>query len=168
MLISAVAARSTRATVKRLGENCAGPSHTVEDDHRRRARQRIPGYPERPLDAPVDLELLADPAHEVVKRGCEAMHRQYDRGSQAFRDLRDAIERHGVSAVDRHHHDVEPPDLGKMAVVELVVQMAEMADAEARDLEDEDRVAVADHVRAGVVAEVTADIGGDIADEGVT
>ena len=47
------------------------------------------------------------------------------------------------------------------------MQVAEMADAEAGDLEDEDRVAVLDHLAAGIVAEIAADVGGDIADEDV-
>src|SRR3954465_5790084 len=142
-------------------------SHPVEDDHRRLRRQRVPGHPETSLHAPVDLELLADAFHEIVERSGEAVHRQYHRGAQPLGDLGDAVERHGVGAVDRHHHDVEPPDLGKVAVVKLVVEMAEMADAEARDLEDEDRIAVADHVGAGIVAEIAADVGGDVANEGV-
>ena len=45
--------------------------------------------------------------------------------------------------------------------------MAEMADAEARHLEDEDGVAVTDHVGAGIVAEIATDVGRDVADEGV-
>jgi len=46
------------------------------------------------------------------------------------------------SAVDRHHHDVQPADRRELAVVEPGVQMAEMADAKAAIFEDEDRVAV--------------------------
>lgn len=33
------------------------------------------------------------------------------------------------------------------------------------DLEDEDRIAVADHVGTGIVAEIATDIGRDVADE---
>src|SRR3954453_2756556 len=154
------ATKSEEADAFRL---CA--SHPVEDDHRRLRRQRIPGHPETSFHAPVDLELLADALHEIIERGGEAVHRQHDRGAQPLGDLGDAVERHGVGAVDRHHHDVEPPDLGKMAVVELVVKMAEMADAEARDLEDENGVAVTDHVGAGIVAEIAADGGRDVANE---
>ena len=102
--------------------------------------------------------------HEFVERRHEAMHRQHHGGAQPPRDVGDAVERHRVGAVDRHHHDVEPADRGEMGVVELVVQMAEMADAEAGDLEDEDRVAVPDHLAAGIVAVVAADVGGDVAD----
>ena len=47
------------------------------------------------------------------------------------------------------------------------MQMAEMADAQACDLEDEDRVAVLDHVGAGIVAVEAADIGRDVADQHV-
>ena len=39
-----------------------------------------------------------------------------------------------------------------------------MADAEAGDLEDEDRVAVPDHLAAGIVGVIAADVGGDVAD----
>src|SRR5207342_786772 len=72
--------------------------------------------------------------------------------------------RHRIGAVDRYHHDIEPADGGEMALVELVVQMAEMADAQARDLENEDRVAVLDHLAAGTLAVIAADVGGDVAD----
>ena len=85
-------------------------------------------------------------------------------GAQPLGDLGDAVERHRIGAVDRHHHDVEPADRREMRVVELVMQMAEMADAEAGDLEDEDRVAVLDHRAAGTFAIIAADVGGDVAD----
>ncbi len=39
-----------------------------------------------------------------------------------------------------------------------------MADAKAGDLEDEDRIAVLDHLATGVLAPIAADIGGDVAD----
>ena len=93
----------------------------------------------------VDLELLADPAHEFIERGCEPVHRQHDGGPQAPRDLGNAVQRHRIGAVDRHHHDIEPADRREMTVIQLVMQVAEMSDAEAGDLEDEDRVAVLDH-----------------------
>ena len=51
-----------------------------------------------------------------------------------------------------------------MRVVELVMQVAEMADAEAGHLKDEDRVAVLDHLAPGALAIVAADIGGNVAD----
>ena len=54
-----------------------------------------------------------------------------------------------------------------MAVVELVVEMPEMADTESGDLEDEDRIAVPDHVAARSVAEIAPDVGGHVADEDV-
>jgi hypothetical protein len=54
-----------------------------------------------------------------------------------------------------------------MAVVELDMQMPEMADAEAGDLEDEDRVNVLDHVLAGIFTVEAADVGRDIAYEDV-
>ena len=73
----------------------------------------------------------------------------------------------GIGAVDRHHHDIEPADRRELAVVELMVQVPEMADAEAGDLEDEDRVAVLDHLAATIVAEIAADVGGHVADEDV-
>src|SRR5581483_12204247 len=88
-------------------------------------------------------------------------------GAQSARDIGNAVERHGVGAVDRHHHNVEPADRREMTIVELHMQMAKMADAEAGNLEDEYRVAILDHVRAGGVAEIAADIGGDVADEDV-
>src|SRR4029079_684739 len=92
------------------------------------------------------------------------MHRQYHGRTQAPCNIGDAVERHGVSAVDRDHDDVEPADRGKMGFVELVVQMAEMADAKTGDLEDEDRVAVPDHLAAGTLAVIAADVGGDVTD----
>ena len=42
-----------------------------------------------------------------------------------------------------------------------------MADAQAGDLEDEDRIAVLDHLGVRAVAEIAADVGGYIADEDV-
>src|SRR5207247_1118471 len=75
-----------------------------------------------------------------------------------------AVERHGIAAVDRHHHDVEPADRREMAFVELVMQMPEMTDAEPADLEDEDRVAILDHFSVRIVAEKAADVGRHIAD----
>ena len=80
----------------------------------------------RPL---VDDELLADQAHEFVERGSEAVHRQHHGGAQPLGDLGDAVERHRIGAVDRHHHDIEPADRREMRLVELVMQMAEMTDA---------------------------------------
>ena len=92
------------------------------------------------------------------------MHRQHYGGLQALDDPGDAVERHRVGAVDRDHHDIEPADRGEVAVIELVVQMPEMADAEPGDLEDEDRVAIPDHLAAAAVAVIAPDVGGDVAD----
>jgi hypothetical protein len=58
------------------------------------------------------------------------MHRQHDRGAQPLGDVGNAVDRHGIDAVDRHHHDVEPADRSEMTVVELDVRMPEMTDTE--------------------------------------
>src|SRR3954447_17244098 len=52
-------------------------SNPVENNDRRRTRQRLSRNPQGTLGPDVDLELLADPAHEFVERGHEAMHRQH-------------------------------------------------------------------------------------------
>src|SRR6202140_2310189 len=140
-------------------------SDTVENNHRRRARQRLTRNPQRSLRPHIDLEPLADPAHEFIERGHETMHRQHDGGAQPPGDFRNAVERHGVGAVDRHHHDVEPADRRVMALAELVMEVPEMADAETCDLEDEDRVAVLDHLAVRIVAEIAPDVGRDVADQ---
>ncbi len=93
------------------------------------------------------------------------MHRQHDGGAQPPRDIRNAVERHGVSTVDRHHHDVEPADRRVVAFVELVMQVPEMADAETCDLEYEDRIAVLDHLAVRIVAVIAPDVGCHIADQ---
>jgi len=86
----------------------------------------------------VDLELLADAAHELVQRASWKRCIGSTTEERSRRVMSETpVERHGVAAVDRHHHDVEPADRGKMAFVELVMQMSEMADAQARNLEDE-------------------------------
>ncbi len=88
------------------------------------------------------------------------MHRQDDRRAQPAGDLRHAGMRQGEAAIDRDHDDVEPSDLGIMGVGQRVMQMAEMADAQARDLEDKDGIGVGDHAAIGP----GADIGRDVAD----
>src|ERR1044072_6800064 len=47
------------------------------------------------------------------------------------------------------------------------MEVTEMADAEAGDLEDENGIAVPDHVGAGEVTVVAADVGGDVGENGV-
>ena len=71
-------------------------------------------------------------------------------------DHRGGVE--GDAAVDRRHHHVEPADRRELRLVGLVVEVAEMADAEAGDLEDEDRVAVLAHP-----VEAAADVGRHVA-----
>src|SRR6201992_3299999 len=143
----------------------SGASNAIQNNHGWRARQRIPRNFQRPLAADVDLELLTDALHEVFQRRGKAVHRQHHRRTQPFGDLGYSPQRQGVGAVDRHHHNVEPSDRRQMAVVERNMQVPEMADAQPGDLEDEDRIAVADHFAAGILAPVTTDIGGDVADQ---
>src|SRR6202030_1838116 len=52
-------------------------SNSVEDNDGWCRRQGLAGDCQGPLAAPVDLELLADPAHELVERRHEAMHWQH-------------------------------------------------------------------------------------------
>src|SRR6185312_16680547 len=142
-------------------------SDPVENNDRWGSRQCLTRDTQGPLATPVDLEFLADPPHEILQWRFEPVHRQDDGGAQAPRDLGHAVQRHRIGAIDRHHQYVEPADRREMAVVELHMQMPEMADAEPGDLENENRVAVLDHVGAGMVAVEAADVGRDIADEDV-
>src|SRR5206468_7981217 len=103
--------------------------------------------------------------HELVQGRHEAMHGQHDGGAQPPRNIGNAIERHGVCAVDRHHDDIEPADRREMTVVELVMQVTEMADAKAGDLEDKDRVAIPDHFTVRIVAKIASDVNRDVADQ---
>src|SRR5579872_3978411 len=109
----------------------------TKDDDGRHRRQGVPRDGQAAFRPLFDLELLADPADELVERCCKTVHRQNDRGAQAPCDLGNAIQRHRISAVDRNHDDVEPPDGREMSIVELVMEMTEMPDAETRNLEDE-------------------------------
>ena len=111
------------------------------------------------LVAALDGEVGADALQEAVERiGVEVVHRQDQPGAQGFQHLHHAGHVHGVAAVDRHHHHVELADLGDLLVGQRVVQVAQVADAHAGDLEDEDGVAVRD-----VAAAPVADVGGDVA-----
>src|ERR1700746_858860 len=78
--------RSWMISLRTWGALTSACSNAAEDDDGRRARQRIPRNPQAPFGSLVDLELLTDPAHELVERGCEAMHRQYHRRAQMSRD----------------------------------------------------------------------------------
>src|SRR6516164_10634196 len=140
-------------------------SDAVENNHRRRCGQRLAGNLQRARIPAIDLELSSDPIHELLQRRRKAVHRQNNGGAQSPCDLGYAVQRHGVGSVDRNHDDVEPADRGEMSIVELVMQMPEMANAETGHLEDEDRVAVLDHVNARVIAVEAADVGRDIADQ---
>src|ERR1700753_1085372 len=73
----------------------AAASNAIENDPGRRARQAFPRYLQGPLAADVDRELLADPVHELLQRGREAVHRQHHRGAQAAGDLGGARGRTG-------------------------------------------------------------------------
>src|SRR6185436_19919869 len=66
--------------------SCAPDSHPIENDHGRRARQRLSRNFQGALGALVDDELLADQAHEFVERGSEAVHRQHHAGTQPLGD----------------------------------------------------------------------------------
>ena len=84
---------------------------------------------------------------ELADRRRVTVHRQDDRRMQPVGDLAHVGQRLRHAAVDRHHDNVEPADGGVVGVLQPMVQMAEMADAQAGDLEDEDGVAVDLHGR---------------------
>ena len=67
-----------------------------------------------------------------------------------------------IGAVDRHHHDIDRAEFGKMRLCQRVVQVAQMRDAQIGHLENKDRVAVV----AG--AAELADIGRHIADANIS
>ena len=71
------------------------------------------------------------------------MHRDDQRRLQRSEHLHHAVEVEGVIAVDRRHDHVDAPNLVELLLRERVMKMPEMSDAHIRDLEDEDRVAVA-------------------------
>ena len=72
----------------------------------------------------------------------EKMHRDDDLRFQRGENFHHAIEIERVVAVDRRHHHVDAADLVELLLGERVMQMAEMGDAQVRDLEHEDRIAV--------------------------
>ena len=124
------------------------------------ARQRCLRDDDGCLAGGLDREVVADLIEEAVERiGVEVVHGQDQSRPQRLHHLHRAGDIHGVAAVDRHHHDVELADLGDLLVGQRVMQVAEMADAHAGQLEDEDRVAVRD-----VAAAPVADVGRDVAD----
>ena len=92
------------------------------------------------LDLPFQFARAVEEAVERVD--AEEVHRDHQRRLERLQHLDHAVgvERH--RAVDRHEHGIEAADLVELLLVERVVQMAEMADAQIGDLEDEDRVAV--------------------------
>src|SRR6516162_4929428 len=110
-------------------------SNAVENNHRRRCGQRLAGNLQRARIPAIDLELSSDPIHELLQRRRKAVHRQNNGGAQSPCDLGYAVQRHGVGSVDRNHDDVEPADRGEMSIVELVMQMPEMANAETGQLD---------------------------------
>ena len=85
------------------------------------------------------------------------MHRDHQRRLQRGQHLDHAFEVERRAAVDRHQHDIDAADLVELLLVERVMQMAEMRDAQVRDLEDEDRIAVALRAAAALVADVGRD-----------
>ena len=99
-------------------------------------------------------------ARKALERGAvEMVHGQDQAGAQALQHFHHAGRGHGIAAVDRHHHHVELPDLSDLPVGQRVMQVAQMADAHAGDLEDENGIAGGDHPTAGA-----ADVGRDVAD----
>ena len=92
----------------------------------------------------LDVPVLADALQEAVERVArEEVHRDHQRRLQRGQHLDHAFEVERRAAVDRHQHDVDAADLVELLLRQRVMQMAEMRDAQVRDLEDEDRVAVA-------------------------
>jgi hypothetical protein len=91
-------------------------------------------------------------------RAAEVVHRDHERGADRVDDAGHLVLGHRVGAVDRDHHDVDLADLAQVLAGELVVEVAEVGDAQVGGLEDEDRVAVALGAGAAVHA------GGDVAD----
>src|SRR5829696_3320633 len=90
------------------------------------------------------------------------MHRQNKARLHHAKRLHYARLIHSIGAVHGHHYHVELTDPGEIFRVQDVVQVTEMADAQSRYLEDEDRIAVrhADPL-------VAADIGWYVADHDV-
>ena len=136
-------------------------SHAVQHNDRRAARQVVQRHLERSAAAEVNLEPLAHHGRELADRRRMTMHRQDDRRMQPVGDLTHVGERLRHAAVDRDHDNVEPADGRVVGVLQPMVQMAEMADAQACDFEDKDGIAVDLHGPAA------ADVGRHVADEDI-
>jgi hypothetical protein len=70
------------------------------------------------------------------------VHRQHDRRFQPADHPHHGFKVHRIAAVHRHHHHIQPPEGCILRRVGFVVQVAQMADAQARRFEHEDRVAI--------------------------
>ena len=86
------------------------------------------------------------------------MHRQHDGRSQSFQNADHCRQIHGHAAVDSRHHNVEPPECRVLLRVRFMVQVTQMANAQTRNLEYENRVAVF----FDIIEEPAANIGGDV------
>ncbi len=85
------------------------------------------------------------------------MHRQDQRRAQALDHPAHAVGPHGQTTIDRHHQHIQAADLGIMRVRQLMMQMAEMADTQPGNLEDEDGIAV--FLKRLIISPAVADVG---------
>jgi hypothetical protein len=76
-------------------------------------------------------------------RAAEVVHRDHERRADGVDHAGHLVLGHRVGAVDRDHHDVDLAEFAQVLAGELVVEVAEVGDAQVGRLEDEDRVAVA-------------------------
>ena len=106
-----------------------------------------------------DVELFPRTVEESFQRErAKEMHWNQKRRFERLHHLEHAVDIERIGAVDRNHHHIDAADLVELLLVQRVMQMAEMRDAEIGHLENENRIAVP----LGAAAEV-ADIGRHIA-----
>ena len=95
----------------------------------------------------------------------EIVHRDDQRRVDLAEHRDHVVDIERVAAVDRDEHHVDPAQRVEVVLGQRVVEVAEMGDAEARHLENEDRVHVA--LELARLAKAAADIGGDVAEPDV-
>ncbi len=86
------------------------------------------------------------------------MHRDQQRRADLCDHLLHVEDVEGEAAIHRHHQHIDLAQVGQMARRQLVMQVAQMGNAELRHIENEDRIAVVFRAAA-----IVAQIGGHVA-----